>query len=322
MTTITIKRTEILDNLTNNLHCPISGALYKDPVIAADGFTYEREMIEKWFEWHNTSPLTNVAINTTILIPNLTIKTFVKDFLELEKINKHENNNKTENVERTIIPTTIPITIPTTNTTFKLTKQSLNVTDARLKHIINLYGYNYVDSDGKLLIDELFKITKSKQIINFVIDDHINKNILETDYVIQNNTHKLIHLVCKYCCMNSEKFIKKLAARECNLEASTSLGWKPIHLVCKYGGLDSIMYLVKKKVNVDEEIITGFNTFCIICRYGTMSSIKCIIWALKNKKINYFRSNLVYKHNLKENKNLSFKNINEIEDYLADNCAF
>ncbi|EKX45487.1 hypothetical protein GUITHDRAFT_53147, partial [Guillardia theta CCMP2712] len=39
--------------------CPISMEVMKDPVIAMDGHSYERQNIERWLEDHNTSPLTN-----------------------------------------------------------------------------------------------------------------------------------------------------------------------------------------------------------------------------------------------------------------------
>ena len=33
-----------------DLTCPISHTLMRNPVVAADGFTYEKAEIEKWFE--------------------------------------------------------------------------------------------------------------------------------------------------------------------------------------------------------------------------------------------------------------------------------
>ncbi len=42
--------------------------LLVDPVIAADGFTYEREAIELWLQGHDTSPRTNQPLEHKILI--------------------------------------------------------------------------------------------------------------------------------------------------------------------------------------------------------------------------------------------------------------
>ncbi|XP_047456012.1 WD repeat, SAM and U-box domain-containing protein 1-like [Mugil cephalus] len=55
--------------------CPITRELMKDPVIAADGFSYERESIESWIRGENkTSPMTNLPLQTTLLTPNRSLK--------------------------------------------------------------------------------------------------------------------------------------------------------------------------------------------------------------------------------------------------------
>ncbi|XP_015258023.1 PREDICTED: WD repeat, SAM and U-box domain-containing protein 1-like [Cyprinodon variegatus] len=55
--------------------CPISRELMKDPVIAADGYSYERESIESWIRGKNkTSPMTNLPLKTTLLTPNRSLK--------------------------------------------------------------------------------------------------------------------------------------------------------------------------------------------------------------------------------------------------------
>jgi len=56
------------------LVCPISLQLMVDPVIAADGHTYERANIEKWLSLKSTSPMTNLPLNPKVLIPNLALK--------------------------------------------------------------------------------------------------------------------------------------------------------------------------------------------------------------------------------------------------------
>jgi len=50
--------------------CPITQELMADPVITADGHTYERAAIEQWLESHNTSPLTGLPLSTHELSPN------------------------------------------------------------------------------------------------------------------------------------------------------------------------------------------------------------------------------------------------------------
>ncbi|XP_041806153.1 WD repeat, SAM and U-box domain-containing protein 1-like [Chelmon rostratus] len=58
--------------------CPITRELLKDPVIAADGYSYERESIESWIRGKNkTSPMTNLPLQTTLLTPNRSLKTAI-----------------------------------------------------------------------------------------------------------------------------------------------------------------------------------------------------------------------------------------------------
>jgi len=63
------------------LLCPITGELFKDPVLCVgDGHTYEREAVEKWFaQGHNTSPLTGAALSTLDLVPNFLARGQVDD---------------------------------------------------------------------------------------------------------------------------------------------------------------------------------------------------------------------------------------------------
>ena len=51
--------------------CPTTQETFQDPVVAADGHTYERTAIERWFaERNRTSPLTGARLPSTALLPN------------------------------------------------------------------------------------------------------------------------------------------------------------------------------------------------------------------------------------------------------------
>jgi hypothetical protein len=55
----------------NDLCCSITCELMRDPVIAADGNTYERAAIEQWLSTGaGTSPTTNEPLDNLTLIPN------------------------------------------------------------------------------------------------------------------------------------------------------------------------------------------------------------------------------------------------------------
>jgi hypothetical protein len=55
--------------------CPLTRCLMLDPVMAPDGFTYERAAIEDWLSVHGTSPVTLASpFPITDLVPNLTMR--------------------------------------------------------------------------------------------------------------------------------------------------------------------------------------------------------------------------------------------------------
>jgi DNA-binding beta-propeller fold protein YncE len=51
-----------------------------DPVVAADGHTYNRTDIENWFKQHNTSPRTSEPLDHKLLIPNIAIREQIIDW--------------------------------------------------------------------------------------------------------------------------------------------------------------------------------------------------------------------------------------------------
>eukprot|EP00210_Caulerpa_lentillifera_P006980 g6675.t1 len=59
--------------------CPISLTQMKDPVIAADGHTYERKVIEQWLSRSGVSPITQQPLANNSLVPNLIIKRLISD---------------------------------------------------------------------------------------------------------------------------------------------------------------------------------------------------------------------------------------------------
>ena len=48
-----------------------------DPVIAADGKTYEKAAMERWLLHHTTSPCTGAALKHQRLVPNMLAKAII-----------------------------------------------------------------------------------------------------------------------------------------------------------------------------------------------------------------------------------------------------
>ncbi|XP_063329836.1 WD repeat, SAM and U-box domain-containing protein 1 isoform X1 [Pelmatolapia mariae] len=70
-----LKSDSVCLGIPDEFLCPITRELMKEPVIAADGYSYEKEAIESWISTKNrSSPMTNLPLLTTLLTPNHTLK--------------------------------------------------------------------------------------------------------------------------------------------------------------------------------------------------------------------------------------------------------
>ena len=83
-------------SLYHSFLCPIMHSLLIDPVMASDGFSYERSAIERWFRTSDTSPVTGLKVNRH-LFPNHTLRSAIQEIypeavVEFEKRQiKHTN---------------------------------------------------------------------------------------------------------------------------------------------------------------------------------------------------------------------------------------
>ena len=61
------------------LACPLTKQLMRDPVVAGDGYTYERAAIESWLGQHASSPITKQPLpDSSDLVPNLTMRSAIQ----------------------------------------------------------------------------------------------------------------------------------------------------------------------------------------------------------------------------------------------------
>lgn len=72
--------------------CPVSHALMKDPVLARDGYSYERTCIERWIQEHSgdilRSPSTNLPLTSADLLPVHTIKSGISEAVDRELLKR------------------------------------------------------------------------------------------------------------------------------------------------------------------------------------------------------------------------------------------
>eukprot|EP00750_Incisomonas_marina_P008231 INCI1538.1.p1 GENE.INCI1538.1~~INCI1538.1.p1 ORF type:complete len:630 (+),score=107.53 INCI1538.1:368-2257(+) len=71
---------DVVDIEVETLLCPITQEAFEDPVVAADGHTYERGGILQWLEKHDTSPLTGAQLSSKQLFTNWTLRSILADY--------------------------------------------------------------------------------------------------------------------------------------------------------------------------------------------------------------------------------------------------
>lgn len=92
------------DDIPSQLRCPITLALMKDPVVAADGNTYDRTALEQWVRNHEIkgwsgdgtdkpvlSPLTGAPLSSTTFFSVHTLKGLCQDYEKRNKTKETQN---------------------------------------------------------------------------------------------------------------------------------------------------------------------------------------------------------------------------------------
>lgn len=67
------------DNVPHEYKCPITMELMRDPVVAEDGHTYERKVIEQHLSVRLKSPMTNAVLSTKMVFPNHLLRSMIRN---------------------------------------------------------------------------------------------------------------------------------------------------------------------------------------------------------------------------------------------------
>jgi serine/threonine protein kinase len=76
---------QMADPIPESLLCPIGFNLMVDPVVCADGHSYDRAVITAWLQSHNTSPCTNLPLEHKHLVPNIALRKMIDEFNNKKK---------------------------------------------------------------------------------------------------------------------------------------------------------------------------------------------------------------------------------------------
>lgn len=66
------------DSYPPECYCSITTDVFRDPVVAADGFTYERKAITDWTSKSRLSPMTGQMLSCPLLFPNNAMRQWIR----------------------------------------------------------------------------------------------------------------------------------------------------------------------------------------------------------------------------------------------------
>ena len=271
----------------NNFICPISRQIFRNPVLASDGYFYEETEIGKWFYTHDTSPMTNLIIDKKI-IKSLAFNLLLNDFLT-----KNPDISKDQYIVENINPwKEINMLIKNNNfkELLKFEKFSLNdfaennfvlILECSNKEIIeyvvkNIVDFNKIDLYGFTLLHYLFEHCSSNiDLIKYVLNKKINLEVAD----IQG--YNVMHVACAK--RHGIELVKLLINKNINLECETTIGkWRPIHVAIGNGYLELVQLLMNKGVNLECETKVGKRPIHFACQYSSFEIIQLLI----NKGVN------------------------------------
>lgn len=227
-----------------NLVCPISLCIFCDPVIAEDGFTYERESILRIFNSTNISPMTKQKFDSRILFPNIGMKSLVSEI-----ISKSPEIAKEVYVCETIVN---PIELYDDIHMMHLLKNDVmrNINPARLESIIRsktLQELEMAGEDNNRLIHFVCRIVKSMEVLRLLIERGVSLDNF-------GEAGEPIHLVCIY--WQDINAFRLLVESGVNLDLKYD-AWNLSQMIClgwrNNSGKEGLQVLLENGVDLEEK---------------------------------------------------------------------
>lgn len=252
--------------------CPISGEVFAEPVMLADGYLYERDLITEWLEKHDTSPMTLEKLPNKYIIHAIKFKCILNNFIaehpeikELQyvktysyKSNKADiikiltNKNYEDLLKYNNFILKDKVNVGATEYTFIYHVLLNKLPDDIIIHLIrNCNDPNDIDA---------YKTRPLQYICNMGSDAVVKEGlkIMEVNFTIVGN----YPLLCIY--INRLKFNadSTIVQSIINITNSTDSFYShnnifiPVHSIANYCSLDILkMYCTKFKLNTNDNII-------------------------------------------------------------------
>eukprot|EP00960_Hanusia_phi_P046880 758085-Hanusia_phi.AAC.1 len=172
-----------LEDMPPSFICPITNEMMRDPgemrmrsdsqssdrlaVSTCDGHSYERSAIEDWLQKHNTSPVTNLQLESTILIPVHALRNSIEEWcqkkvrsvlklsdLRMEEAAFHSNCTKEifrAETKKSGLPSSVAVLKLSRNT--KLKEANLFMKISHHPCIVNFFGLCCEESERYLVTE-------------------------------------------------------------------------------------------------------------------------------------------------------------------------
>jgi len=322
-----------MKNDLNHYKCTLTNLIYSDPVIAEDGYIYEKIALKHYLKYNKISPITQKSMGTLFIKANQ-FKLIINDLLNKNPklINQQFLNKKPyylfkNEFKELLIKNKFNELICYTNITLNdiiLDQQSIACyifkncdNDNIIKIIIdNSIDFDCDDNYGNRPIHYACQYT-SDIIIKYMIDKGVDINIPD------KKGNKPIHYITKFQ-YNSGDIIKYLIRKETQIECVDENGLFPIHILCKkLTNWDNLIPFLDNKYNLELLSNEGMKPIHYICKHCADSRL---IKKFMNMNIildSYIKNSDVSCDNLiYENELLDKQTKQELVYFYLERCVF
>ncbi|KAA8546541.1 hypothetical protein F0562_002720 [Nyssa sinensis] len=135
-------RSELFVTVPSLFRCPISMDVMQSPVSLCTGVTYDRSSIQKWIDnGHNTCPATMQVLQTTDIVPNLTLRRLI-----------HIWSDSNQRLESDDSPASIPLPTVSKQQVINSIKNIENNTNNRVNYLSKIVDFaKYSDENRNFL---------------------------------------------------------------------------------------------------------------------------------------------------------------------------
>jgi len=268
----------------HDICCPITKQIFLFPVLASDGFTYEKSAIKKWFKMNNNiSPMTGKKVDDTDYKKNIIIADMVTHILD-KNPNLAEEQYKIEEVYK------IEKKIYTFNSIIEAIRDD-NLDVDTIEEIVDFTNIN-VDIDDNYNIMSLFWTHKS-------IGELVEKiNIGESGMSIRednddsDNPCRIVNSCFFNLCSN--EIIKTVIDKTPLLELADNFGYTILDRAIKNDqNIDIIEYILHKSTdfNIFIDTCDENNVFQVLCELSQNENIYNSLMIIVRKYIEHYKKN-------------------------------